>query len=106
MLIHKLMKQIDIENNRLNEYGDILTFLLKHEKDLDFFEIDNISMACFKFNELTDSLNNLYVAILNCKGHKDLLKECIPFINELSFLIASFAIGVIKIKEEVEWKLL
>lgn len=105
MLVHKLTEQIDIENNRLNKYGDILTTLLKHEKDLDFFELDNVSIACFKFSELTDSLNNLYVAILNCKDNKELLKECIPFVNELSFLIASFAMGIMKIKEEVEWKL-
>lgn len=105
IIIHNLLlERLDKENNRLNEYGDILVILAKHDSKLDLFERSDLAILCFKFEELTDSLNNLYVAIIKCNHNNNLLKECIPFLNELSYLIAVYIMGIMKMKEVMKWK--
>lgn len=91
-----LMSQTTKENTRLNHYGDTLVKLHKKLKDKTILYYLDI-----QFNNLQEILSNIDVAILNCYGNNELLIELIPYLNDASFMIASFAGSIMELEEEM-----
>lgn len=97
-----LLKQMDKENSRLNALGDILLSTKVDPSDLHS-NITFLNLAV-EFETITDSLNHVYSALLNCMGNKNLLTSCVDFINALSFMIAAFTVKVNVLREENAWR--
>lgn len=77
-----LLDRLNEEQNKLNYYGSLLISILSTKKHSAQDLID-------LFEEITDSLSNAYVAVLNCTT-KSLLKECVHITNQVSFMVAGF----------------
>lgn len=97
-----LLGQLDKENNRLNTLGDILLNTKVDPSDLHS-NIEYLNLAV-EFETITDSLNHIYGAVLNCMGNRNLLTSCVDFINALSFMIAAFAVKLDLLREENAWR--
>ena len=94
-----LMSQTTKENTRLNSYGDILVEL--HKSKLNSYDKTFLYYLIIQFDNLQEIISNIDVAILNCYGDNELLVELIPYLNEASFMIASFIGKVMELKERV-----
>lgn len=94
-----LMSQTTKENERLNSYGDILIGL--HKSKLNNYDKAFLYYLSIQFDNLQEIISNIDVAILNCCGDNELLVELIPYLNEASFMIASFIGKVMELKERV-----
>ena len=97
-----LLKFLDKENNKLNSIGDVLLSTKVDPSDLHS-NITYLNLAV-EFETITDSLNHVYSAVLNCMGNKNLLVSCIDFINALSFMIAAFSVKLDLLREENAWR--
>lgn len=103
MLQDMLFKRIQDEETRLNKSGDVLLSLCaKYREDsLDFYKSVEVAALTVQYDDLADSISNLYVAMLECGDNRTLLLETIPFLNHLSFSIACYIAKVHEIKEDV-----
>ena len=97
-----LLKFLDKENNKLNSIGDVLLSTKVDPSDLHS-NIIYLNLAV-EFETITDSLNHVYSAVLNCMDNKNLLVSCIDFINALSFMIAAFSVKLDLLREENAWR--
>lgn len=86
-----LMLQTDKETKRLNTYGDILIGLSAVDKTELFYLFDDLQQA----------ISNIDVAIMHCFSNNELLVELIPYINNISFRVASFIGRVMELEEEL-----
>lgn len=77
-----LLSRLNEEQSKLNYYGSLLISILSTKKH----SAQNLIEL---FEDVTDSLSNAYVAILNCTT-KVLLKEAVHIANEISFMVAAF----------------
>lgn len=98
-----LMSQTTKENNKLNSCGDILIELL-HKDKLDKYDKAAIAYLNIQFDNLQEIIGALDVAILNSYDNKELLTSLIPYINDTSFMVASFIGKVMKLKENLKLK--
>ena len=89
-----LMLHIDKECDRLANYGDLL-ISIKHESSNYYADI-LFERLIADFDDITSRLSNLTVAVLRCDGNTELLKHCIKYINEMSFMVMNF---IVKVKE-------
>ena len=94
-----LLLQTTKENKRLNSYGDILVDL--HKSKLSSYDKTFLYYLSIQFDNLQQIISNIDVAILNCYGDNELLIELVPYLNEASFMIASFIGKVMELKERV-----
>lgn len=97
-----LLVFLDKENNKLNMIGDVLLNTKVDPSDLHS-NITYLNLAV-EFETITDSLNSVYAAVLNCMGNRNLLITCIEFINALSFMIAAFSVKLDLLREENAWR--
>ena len=97
-----LLKCLDKENNKLNSIGDVLLNTKVDPSDLHS-NITYLNLAV-EFETITDSLNHVYSAVLNCVGNKNLLISCVDFVNALSFMIAAFSVKLDLLREENAWR--
>ena len=97
-----LLKFLDKENNKLNSIGDVLLSTKVDPSDLHS-NIIYLNLAV-EFETITDSLNHVYSAVLNCVGNKNLLISCVDFVNALSFMIAAFSVKLDLLREENAWR--
>lgn len=95
-----LMSQTTKENNKLNSCGNILIELL-HKGKLDKYDKSAIAYLNIQFDNLQEIISCLDVAILNCYDNKELLTSLIPYLNDVSFMVASFIGKVMELKERV-----
>lgn len=99
MTMHELlMIYIDKEYNRLSDCGNTL-LSIKHK--IDYTELQFQSTVMFtklatEYEDITEKLNSLNFIVLNSSANKELLKNCIEYVNEASFTIMHF---IIKVKE-------
>ena len=94
------MLQTTKENNKLNSCGDMLVDLL-HKDKLNSYDKTAMVYLNIQFDNLQEIIGALDVAILNCYDNKELLISLIPYVNDVSFMIASFIGKVMEIKERV-----
>ena len=97
-----LFIQLDKENNKLNMLGDVLLNTKVDPSDLHS-NIIYLNLAV-EFETITDSLNHVYSAMVNCMGNQNLLASCIEFINALSFMIAAFSVKLDLLREDNAWR--
>ncbi len=95
-----LMLQTAKENNKLNSCGDMLIELL-HKNKLDKYDKTAITYLNIQFENLQEIIGSLDVAILNCYDNKELLISLLPYLNDTSFMIASFIGKVMELKERI-----
>lgn len=95
-----LMSQTTKENSKLNSCGDMLIELL-HNSKLDKYDKTAIVYLNIQFDNLQEIISCLDVAILNCYDNKELLISLIPYLNDVSFMIASFIGKVMELKERI-----
>ena len=95
-----LMKQTTKENTKLNSCGDILIELL-HKGKLDKYDKSAIVYLNIQFDNLQEIISCLDVAILNCYDDKELLVSLIPFVNDVSFMVAAFIGKIMELKERI-----
>jgi hypothetical protein len=87
-----LLNRLNEEQNKLNYFGSLLISILKTN---DSYQTKSLIEL---FDDITDSLSNAYVAILNCYNPV-LLEEAVHIVNEVSFMVASFGGTVQKLEE-------
>lgn len=97
-----LLGFLDKENNKLNMLGDVLLNTKVDPSDLHS-NIEYLNLAV-EFETITDSLNHVYSAVLNCMGNKNLLFTCVEFINALSFMVAAFSVKLDILREDNAWR--
>ena len=95
-----LVSQTTKELTKLNSCGDILIELL-HKDKLSNYDKTIISYLSVQFDNLQEIISSLDVAILNCYDDKELLVSIIPYLNDTSFMVASFIGKVMELKERV-----
>lgn len=88
-----LMLHIDKEASRLNQYGSLLISI--HGFGNSYTD-SLFKGLVVEFDNVSDKLSNLAVAIIKCNGNKELLDCCVEYVNELSFTVMNF---IIRVKE-------
>lgn len=92
-----LMSQTTKENRKLNSCGDILIDLLHNDK----LNKEMMYWLNVQFDNLQEIVSTLDAIILSSNGNKEMLTDLIPYINDASFMIASFTGKVMELKERV-----
>lgn len=93
-----LLLHIDREYNRLGDYGNTL-LSIKHKNDYTKAQFQSTVMftkLATEYEDITERLNSLNFIVLNSSANKELLKNCIEYVNEASFTIMHF---IVKVKE-------
>lgn len=93
-----LLSQTTKECKRLNSCGDALIDML-HNNKLDNFDKASIAYLNIQFNNLQEIAGALDMAILNSYEDRELLLTIIPYINDFSFMVASFTGKIMELKE-------
>lgn len=101
MLQDTLFSRITEEQNKLDKTSDVLISLCRKYRtgEIDFYDGSVVAALTVQYDELTDSISNLYVAVLECGNNKNLLIETLPFLNALSLQIACFVLKVFETEE-------
>ena len=101
MLQELLFRQIEKEQKKLDKTSDVLIGLCRKYRtgEIDFYEGSVVAALTVQYDELSDSISNLYVAVLECGNNKSLLIETIQFLNDLSLKIACFVLKVFETEE-------
>lgn len=101
MLQEVLFRQIEKEQKKLDSTSDVLIGLCRKYRTgkIDFYDGSVVAALTVQYDELSDSISNLYVAILECGNNKALLIETIQFLNDLSMKIACFVLKVFETEE-------
>lgn len=95
-----LILHIDKENHRLNEYGNVL-ITVKHESDgLNHKSNLMFAVLAVEFDDISERLNKINVAVLSCNNDLEMLKICAEYINEMSFAIMNFIVKVENYKKK------
>lgn len=101
MLQEILFRQIEKEQKKLDKTSDILISLCRKYRtgQIDFYDGSVVAALTVQYDELSDSISNLYVAVLECGNNKSLLIETIQLLNDLSLKIACFVLKVFETEE-------
>lgn len=91
-----LLLHIDKENDRLNNYGNTLISIRHKNASSDCQSNVMFTTLAIDFENITEKLNSLNFIVLNSSTNKELLKNCIEYVNEVSFTIMHF---IVKVKE-------
>lgn len=91
------MEFLNNEQNKLNHSGSLLLSLIREQVLTDDKTVALLDM----FEELTDELSKVYVAMLCC-GTTELLKETVHIANDVSFSIAAFSVVVSELENQAQ----
>lgn len=90
-----LMEHVDQEISRLNVSGNLL--ISAKNSSCHCNSDDNyFGVLAMQFDDLAGKLGFLTEAIIKCNGNIDLLKCCIEYINEMSFMVMNFTVKVME----------
>lgn len=89
-----LLLHIDKENNRLNDYGNILISIRHKNTSSDFQSNVMFETLAIEFENITEKLNNVNFVVINCINNKELLRICVDYINEISFMVMNFMLNI------------
>lgn len=89
-----LMLHIDKECDKLSNSANLL-LSVKHSFDNQYTDV-LFEHLVKEFDDISDRLGNLAVAVLKCDGNTELLKHCIEYINEMSFIVMNFTVKVME----------
>lgn len=89
-----LVLHIDKECDRLSSYGSLL-ISIKHKFGNSYADV-LFEHLVKEFDDISGRLSNLAVAVIKCDGNTELLKLCVEYLNELSFMVMNF---IVKVKE-------
>ncbi len=100
-LQESLFNRITEEQRKLDKTSDVLIRLCRKYRtgQIDFYDGSIVAALTVQYDELSDSISNLYVAVLECGSNKSLLVETVPFLNSLSLKIACFVLKVFETEE-------
>lgn len=97
MTMHELlMIHIDKEYNRLSDCGNTL-LSIKHMTDyteLQFQSTVMFTKLATEYEDITEKLNNVNFVVINCINNKELLRTCVDYINEISFMVMNFMLNI------------
>lgn len=96
-----LLSQLDRENNKLNQCGDLLMTIKVNNYDLHNY-MAYLDLV-FEFDSIADVLSDIHRAVLECGVNKELLMTCIGFISEISFMVAAFISKVDEFHKALQW---
>lgn len=89
-----LLLHIDKENDRLNDYGNILISIRHKNASSDFQSNVMFETLAIEFENITEKLNNVNFVVINCINNKELLRICVDYINEISFMVMNFMLNI------------
>lgn len=89
-----LLLHIDKENDRLNDYGNILISIRHKNASSDFQSNVMFETLAIEFENITEKLNNVNFVVINCINNKELLRTCVDYINEISFMVMNFMLNI------------
>lgn len=94
-----LMLHIDKECDKLSDYGNLL---ISVRRSLDSSYANSLfEDLADEFDDITNRLSNLTVAVLKCDGNTELLKHCVKYINEMSFMVMNFIVKVMEYENNI-----
>lgn len=89
-----LLLHIDKENDRLNKYGNLLVSVRHKSIVCDYQSNAIFASLAIEFENITEKLNNVNFVVINCINNKELLRTCVDYINEISFMVMNFMLKV------------
>lgn len=96
-----LLSQLDRENNKLNQCGDLLMTIKVNNYDLHNY-MGYLDLV-FEFDFIADILSDIHRAVLECGSNRELLITCIGFISEISFMVAAFIAKTLEFQNNLQW---
>ena len=96
-----LLSQLDRENKRLNECGDLLLTIKVNEYDLHN-HLERMELL-LEFDSVSDALNRIYQAVIECGSNKEMLIACVEFISGISLMVATLTSKILEFQNNLQW---